>query len=231
MHISIRGALGQGLFALLLVSFTSIGTAYAQEPAADDQGNAQAGAASPETIGEVVVLGVRRSVEGALTIKRESQQVVDSIVAEDIGKLPDNNVAEALQRVTGIQVRRDLGEAFQFLIRGLPDVETLMNGREVFTGTGRFIAVQDIPSELLAGVDAYKSSSPAQVEGGVAGLIDIRMHRPFDFQGFEMSGSARAIYSDQADKYSGIGSFLASNRWDTGSGEMGAIVRFVSRKI
>ena len=82
-------------------------------------------------------------------MKKNADQVQDSIVAEDIGKLPDNNVIEALQHVTGVQISRNAAEANQLLIRGLPDIETLLNGREIFTSTGRFITLQDIPAELL----------------------------------------------------------------------------------
>ncbi len=96
----------------------------------------------------VVVTGVRASVKSSLDIKKKSDQMVDSIVAEDIGKLPDNNVIEALQHVTGVQISRNAAEANQLLIRGLPDIATLLNGREIFTSTGRFVTLQDIPAEL-----------------------------------------------------------------------------------
>src|SRR5262249_448508 len=80
-----------------------------------------------------VVTGVRASVQSALDEKKNADQLVDSIVAEDIGKLPDNNVIEALQHVTGVQISRNASEANQLLIRGLPDIATLLNGREIFT--------------------------------------------------------------------------------------------------
>ncbi len=127
--------------------------------------------------------GVRMSVKSALDEKKNADQVQDSIVAEDIGKLPDNNVIEALQHVTGIQISRNAAEANQLLIRGLPDIETLLNGREIFTSTGRFITLQDIPAELLQRVDVQKSARADDIEGGIAGVIDVRLHRPFDFDG------------------------------------------------
>jgi len=172
----------------------------------------------------VVVTGVRASVKSALTIKKNADQMVDSIVAEDIGKLPDNNVIEALQHVTGIQVSRNAAEADQLLIRGLPDIATLLNGREIFTSTGRFVTLQDIPAELLARVDVEKTPRADDVEGGIAGLIDVRLHRPFDFDGLEIAGGLQETHSSLSDKNNPSGSFLASDRWQTASGEWGLLV-------
>lgn len=174
---------------------------------------------------KLVVTGLRASLISAQEIKRESVQLVDSVVAEDIGKLPDNTVADALQRVPGIQVGRDNGEVNTVVIRGLPNLGTTLNGHEIFTGTGRGVALQDIPAELVAGVDVYKSNSPDQIEGGIAGLIDIRLRRPFDFDGFKLAGGGRAIFGKYADGTSWIGSALVSNRWKlAGGGEFGALL-------
>lgn len=179
---------------------------------------------APPQDGEIVVTGVRGSLASAQRIKQNAITVVDSIVAQDIGKLPDNTVSDALQRVTGVQVTRANGEAGTVLIRGLPNTATLLNGREAFTGTGRGVALQDIPAELLAGVDVYKSSTPELIEGGVAGVIDVRLHRPFDFNGLQIAGGGRAVYSDQSDKWGYLGSALISNRWDTSIGEIGVML-------
>src|SRR5580693_8214667 len=104
-------------------------------------------AAQSSNLDEIVVTGVRLSVKSALDEKKNADQLQDSIVAEDIGKLPDNNVIEALQHVTGVQVSRNAAEADQLLIRGLPDIATLLNGRDIFTSFGRYITLQDIPAE------------------------------------------------------------------------------------
>src|SRR5450432_4790022 len=156
---------------------------------------AQPSAEQSPGLNEIVVTGLRLSVQSALDQKKNSDQLKDSIVAEDIGKLPDNNVIEALQHVTGVQISRNAAEANQLLIRGLPDIETLLNGREIFTSTGRFITLQDIPAELLQRVDVEKSARADDIEGGIAGLIDVRLHRPFDFEGFEAAGTAMGTYS------------------------------------
>ena len=172
----------------------------------------------------VGVTGVRASLITAQELKQNATEFVDSIVAEDVGKLPDNTVAEALQRVPGIQVSRAQGEAGGVVIRGLPNIETTLNGYEVFTGTARGVALQDIPAEMLAGVDAYKSVGPDKIEGGVAGLIDVRLRRPFDFKGLALGVNARGFYSDQAKKDSYNLSALFSNRWKTSEGEFGALL-------
>ncbi len=175
--------------------------------------------AEPGQAADIVVNGVRASIKSAQAIKRNSDQVVDSIVAEDIGKFPDNTVSDSLQRVTGVQVSRGGGEAQTVLIRGLPNVQSYINGREVFTGTFRGVALQDIPAELVAGIDVYKTASPELVEGGVGGLIDIRMRRPFDFgPGLTVAGGGRVLYGDQSTKTSYVASGVISTKRDVGDG-------------
>jgi iron complex outermembrane receptor protein len=184
-----------------------------------------------ETVDEIVVTGQRQAAQSAQQIKKNNDLVVDSIVAEDVGKLPDNNVADALARVTGIQVRRDSGEANSVLIRGLPNLVTLLNGREVFTTTGRYIALADIPANMLQRVDVYKSAAADQIEGGIAGAIDVRTRRPFDFSGAQVNAFGHAVYSDKVEKWNPDFGATASNRWETGAGEFGALlgVSFMER--
>ncbi len=182
----------------------------------------QAGSAADESV--VVVTGVRRAAQRSQDIKKKADLVVDSIVAEDVGKLPDNNVADALARVTGIQVRRDSGEASSVLVRGLPNIVTLLNGREVFTSAGRYINFADVPANMLQRVDVYKTASPEQIEGGISGAVDVRTRRPFDFKGFQLNGNIRGVYSDKSKKYDPDAGVTISNRWDTGAGEVGALL-------
>src|SRR5690625_3574486 len=109
---------------------------------------------------EILVTAIRASDTRVMDIKTDYISRVDSIVAEDIGKLPDNNVVESLQRVAGVQVTdRGAGEVSQVLIRGLPDVSTTVNGRTMFTSTGRALALADIPSTLVSRLDVSKSRS------------------------------------------------------------------------
>lgn len=173
---------------------------------------------------EVVVRGVRGSVMGAQSIKMNAQQVVDSIVAEDIGKLPDNSVAAAMQRIPGVQITRANGEASQVLVRGLPNVVTTLNGRNVFTTTGRGIALADIPADLLQRVDVKKSASAEDLSGGVAGVVDVHLRRPFDFDdGLTVAGGIRGVYSEQAESTDPIASATVNNNWSSDAGEFGAM--------
>lgn len=178
-----------------------------------------------ELLEEVVVTGIRASLDKAIDIKQENMQIVDSIVAEDIGKFPDNNVVEALQRVSGVQVTdRDAGEVSSVSIRGLNDVTTTVNGRNIFTASGRSVALADIPSSLLGQVDVFKTRSADLISSGIAGQVDIHTHRPFDFDGSKVNLAARGIHQEQADTTDPNVSALASNRWETSIGEVGALV-------
>ncbi|OIQ87744.1 vitamin B12 transporter BtuB [mine drainage metagenome] len=175
----------------------------------------------------------------AQEIKREKLEIVDTVVADDINKLPDYSIAEAMQRITGVQVARDRGEgsALQgfyaannalntgITIRGLPMVETLFNGREVFTaGGGRTFNFADIPADMVSAISVYKTSSASQVEGGVGGLVDLRTRHPFDFSGRNVVVSGRLMNGSLADKAQPQISLLASDRWDTSFGEFGALL-------
>lgn len=174
---------------------------------------------------EIIVKGVRGSLTQGLALKKTNIQIVDSLVAEDIGKFPDNNVVEAMQRVTGVQVTgRGGGEVTDVTIRGLPDLTTTVNGRNLFTTSGRQVELQDIPASLLYRVDVYKTRSADLIEHGIAGVLDVRTHRPFNFEGSQISIAGRAIYQDQPEETDPVLSFLASNRWDTGIGEFGALI-------
>ena len=173
--------------------------------------------------------GVRASLRSAADVKRNATTIVDSIVAEDIGKLPDNNATEALQRVTGVQISRDLGEGGAIAIRGLPQVETTLNGRETFTaGGGRTFNLEDFPSELISRIDVYKASQADLIEGGLGGLVDLRTRRPLDLTGLRRSSaSARATYSDSVTE---VDADRLDLRWGTGgatgAGEIGILGSF-----
>jgi TonB-dependent receptor len=192
---------------------------------------AQAAAEKTEPVETVVVTGVKASLIKSLAIKRTNDQVVESVVAEDIGKLPDNNVVEALQRVTGIQVtNRAGGEVGTLSIRGLPDAQTTWNGRTIFTASGTQVALQDIPSTLVRQIDVYKTRDASQLETGIAGQVDVKSLRPFDFKGSKVSLSARETRLDPAKTTNPQLSGMLSNRWETGAGEFGALVNLSATK-
>lgn len=175
---------------------------------------------------EVIVSGKRTALATVQEIKRDKMEIVDSVIADDIGKLPDINVTDAMSRVTGVQILRDRGEGAGVAIRGLTQMETLFNGREIFTaGAGRNLDFADIPSEMLAGIDVYKTSSAGLIEGGVGGTVDLRTRRPFDFSGLQGAASARVIHGDLVDDQQPQFSSLLSNRWQSENfGEFGALL-------
>jgi TonB-dependent receptor len=198
-------------------------TAEAQEAPQDSDAPVDPGAEGAE--GEaIVVTGLRASLRSSQNIKRNSEQIVDSIVAEDIGKLPDLAVSETAARIPGVQVIRRGGEADTVLVRGLPDFATTYNGREIFTAETRVVALQDFPSANIAALEVFKTSTANLVEPGLAGLINVRSRRPFDFRGLEVAGTVYALYTRQAGELTPNGNFLVSNRWDAGGGEIGALL-------
>lgn len=142
---------------------------------------------------EVLVLGVRGAQETAVNLKRDADSVVDGIAAEDIGKLPDVTIADSLQRISGVQIRRSAGEGGAVNIRGLPQVISQLNG-EVYMGSGSITTIQpdfgDIPSQLFKGADVYKSAKANLGSSGITGTVNLKTYRPFDLdQGFTGSGN------------------------------------------
>ena len=174
---------------------------------------------------DIVVTGYRASLGSAQSIKRNSDAILDAIVAQDIGKLPDNTAAESLARVTGIQVNRFSDEVTQVLVRGLPDVATTFNGRDSFTAELRRSQLQDFPAGALAGLEVYKSGTADLLEPGLAGLINVRSRRPFDFdKGLTVAGGVRGTYNDQSKKFDPQGNLLISQRAETSIGEIGWLI-------
>lgn len=187
----------------------------------------------PESIQvqDVVVTGIRSSLRSAQDVKRNADEIVDAIMAEDIGKLPDINASESLARVTGVQVERGGGEASRVIVRGLPDIATTYNGRDIFTAEGRSVAMQDFPAAAISALEVYKSSSAWRLESGIAGAVNVRSRRPFDFEDFKVSGSLRGSYANQSEQYDLNGDILISDRWNTGIGEFGALLNLSQTRL
>lgn len=174
---------------------------------------------------DIIVTGIRASLEKARDKKKNSKQIVDAVVAEDVGKLPDNNVPEALARVPGVQIDRVHGEGSSVTIRGLSDIQTTINGTDVGTAGARALNLADIPAELLKSVEVYKTRSADQVEGGIAGTVNVELRRPLDLEkGLTVAGSYRETFSDIGDTKSPYASLLLADRFDTGLGEMGFLI-------
>ena len=191
-------------------------------------------ALAQEQMETVTVTGIRASLQSAQSIKQNSDQVVDSITAVDIGALPDRNIAEALQRVPGVTlVRGDnandlvrMGSTGQSVfIRGLAWVKSLVNGRDEFTAVnGRSLSFGDVSADLMSAVNVYKSPTAAQIEGGVGGTVDLVTRKPFDQDGFVFAVSGDYTYGSLIDKATPSGNILVSDRWNGKLGEFGALL-------
>ncbi len=164
---------------------------------------------TPQTsnsIDEIVVQGVRESLEKARAIKRDDDQFVDAIVADDIGKLPDTNVAESLGRVSGVQIDRGIGGGSDISIRGERQNVILFNGRQVFDSNGRGGIGPDqlgtstygllalVPSGLISKLVVTKLAGAEQIEGSLGGVVDIVTRKPLDQEGLHFAGSATGTY-------------------------------------
>ena len=155
--------------------------ALAQQQAASPKGDK----AEDGQVTEVVVTGIRRSIENAMAIKRDADSIVEAVTAEDIGKLPDVSIAESIARLAGLTAQRVEGRAQVISIRGLaPDFSTtLLNGREqVSTSNNRGAEYDQYPSELINGVIVYKTPDAALAAGGLSGTVDLQTVRPLDIR-------------------------------------------------
>ena len=223
--------------AAVLLGGLAAGIAFAQ--------TAPAPAPKPEPkpeaqIETVVVSGKRAALSSAQKIKQNSDEIVDSIVADDIGKLPDRSVTEVLQRIVGVTMDRTMAkgdpehfsvEGSGISIRGLTYVRSEMNGRDSFSANGgRSLNFEDVPPELMAAVDVYKNPSAEQIEGSIGGLVNLRTAMPFDFDGLKTALSLQTTYSDLKEKSSPSVSGMVSNRWKTDLGEFGALVNIASSR-
>ncbi|WP_017446807.1 TonB-dependent receptor [Gayadomonas joobiniege] len=167
---------------------------------------ASAGSIAAETgaTDEVIqVKGIRSSLTESMDIKKNAPSIQDSIVAEDIGKFPDQNVAESLQRITGVMISRTNGEGAKVSVRGMgPKFNAVkVNNRTIATSErGREFDFQSIPSELIAGADVIKASRANIAEGSLGAYINVNTARPLKSPGLQAAGSVHAIYNDLAEK-------------------------------
>jgi len=177
----------------------------------------------------VVVTGFRASLQSAISAKKKADNIVDVIKAEDIAQFPDNNLADALQRIPGVAIDRDGGEGRTITVRGLgPDFTRVrMNGMEALattggkdssggTNRGRGFDFSVFAAELFQSVSVSKSPEASMEEGSLGATIDLQAPHPFDYKGFTMAASLQEGYNDLSKKSSPRGSFLISNRWADG---------------
>lgn len=193
---------------------------------------AQTAPASDTAVQEVVVTGIRQSLQSAVQMKKNTMEVVDSIRAEDIGKLPDPNVAETLTRIPGVQGYRYGGEGASpvgvgsgLTIRGLSgQTASQVDGRSYFTAGGSEFNIEGAIPGMVAGLDVYKNPSAEHIEGGIGGLIDIRTRKPLDMPDFSGSAAISGRYNDMVKQWQPEYFALLSHRWSVGDGEMGLLL-------
>ncbi len=215
-----------GLSRAALLSTAASCLFWAGGAAAQTDQNVIAQTTEPEVseVQEIVVTGFRSSLERAIQIKRQSTGAVDSIVAEDIAKFPDNNLAEAIQRVPGVSIARNAGEGKSISVRGLSEEFTRVriNGMEAQAVTaataggvnrGRGFDFNVFASELFSRIDVRKTASAEVEEGSLGATVDLHTGRPFDFPGFTVAGSVKASYNDLSQDQDPRAALLISNRF------------------
>jgi TonB-dependent receptor len=171
---------------------------------------------------EVVVTGFRKSLEDATAAKRSSNNFSDSVFAEDIGKFPDLNIAESLNRIPGVQLTRDVnGEGLNIAIRGLGTnfTKVTLNGSQISVASSgspdsqnqnREVDLDLFPTELFTRLDVNKTPTASMIEGGVSGVVNMRSARPFDNPGTHVNYQLQGAYKDVGSSYSPRGAFTAS---------------------
>jgi iron complex outermembrane receptor protein len=203
-----RAKYGVGMWARL-VGGASLAVLAVTPALAQDQAG---GTAADPPGEEIIVTGIRASLEQAADIKRDAPQVMDVITAEDVGKLPDSNVAEALQRVTGVQITRVFGEGQSVSVRGLQQVRVEVDGRTLLGWSarlsppendqlGRSSGLDSVPSSLFGRLEVRKSPLASQAEGGLGGTVNLVTPKPLSFKEPTISVRAQGVYSENTDKF------------------------------
>lgn len=224
-----------------LALFTAL-PAQAQDTAPPEQ---ETEAGTPEEVVDdenvIVVSGFRQSLETAQAIKRNADTVVDVISAEDIGALPDRSVAEALQRIPGVNVsrfeQRDDPDRFSVegsgvIIRGLPFVRSELNGRDIFSANGgRALSFNDVSPELLGRVEVYKNNTADMIDGGISGTVNLVTRKPIDNDGLSFAGTIEGNYGDLAKEWSPGFSGLLANAWETPIGKFGVQLGYAQQEL
>jgi iron complex outermembrane recepter protein len=220
------------LIASASASALLAGTAHAQNnqpptnsPPSGAVNPAPSGTGSQE---QIIITGFRRSLQASIDAKRRSSVIDDVLSAEDIGKFPDKNVAEALQRVPGVQINREFGEGEHVSVRGTAPslTKTLLNGHSVATAdwfildqlsATRSFNYLTLPAAVVGELEVYKSPQADIEEGGVGATINVHTRNPLDLDPLTISASAQAVYSDRSKKWDPQGSGLVSYKNTAGT--------------
>lgn len=172
-----------------------------------------------DQVEELMVTGIRGSLQRAMDVKRAAGGVVDAISSEDIGKFPDTNVAESLQRITGVSIDRSGGEGQLITVRGFgPEFNTvLINGRQMATeNMSRAFSFDTVASELVSGLEVHKTSTATMQSGGVGSTVNVKTARPFSIGDFKVAGSVKAAMEENSEETTPQISGLVSNVFNDG---------------
>jgi TonB-dependent receptor len=183
----------------------------------------------------VVVTGQRAALQSAAKLKQNAEEVIDGVVAEEAGKLPDKSITEVLQRVVGVTMDRNRSrgdpehfsvEGSGISVRGLTWGSSTLNGRESFSAgwPGRELSWGDIPAELMSAVVVHKNPPAELIEGGVSGQVDLRTALPFDYKGDKFAASTYINHTELGKQTSPALSGLVSKRWENDFGQWGALL-------
>nr|NUR36671.1 TonB-dependent receptor [Sphingomonas sp.] len=211
------------------------------QPASTDPSNNTDAASEKKPASTIIITARRKALADAIAIKKNADTIVDSVTADEAGKLPDNSITEVLQRVPGVSISRFTGAnggstAFQIegtgiSVRGLPFNNSTLNGQQLFSANGASaISWNEVTPELMSGVDVYKATRADIIEGG-ASSIDLRTHLPFDFKDTQFNVSAGGSYGTQVKKASPRISAMFSKRFDTPIGEIGVLWDFAFSRL
>ena len=193
--------------------------------------------AQDDSVEEVVVTGIRGSLERSIDIKRNASNLVEAITASDIGKMPDQNVAESLQRLPGVQIDRQNGEGTKVRIRGLDQNITLLNGETFTSGLEYFqlgeartefdSSLEGVPSELLGGVEVYKTPKASMVEGGMGGVVNLKTRDSLSINEPLLAGNIKMDQGKYSEDAQPSGVLVIGNNWND---KFGAILSLTASK-
>ncbi|HSX50360.1 MAG TPA: TonB-dependent receptor [Cellvibrio sp.] len=178
-----------------------------------------------QLVEEIVVTGYRASLQSALDTKRDSNGVVDAISSEEIGKFPDTNLAESLQRITGVSIDRSGGEGRQITVRGLgPQFNTvLLNGRQMpNANASRGFNFDTVAAEMVSGVEVYKTSTATTQSGGIGATVNVKTARPLDV-GTKLTGSIKGMSESNVSGVTPSVSGLFSTTFNENIGVLAAV--------
>ncbi|MBX9896369.1 MAG: TonB-dependent receptor [Qipengyuania sp.] len=214
---NVTAVLTRALISTCAIALMLPEVASAQDAGAGDS----ADAGSP-----IVVTGIRGSLQSALNEKRNADSLVEVIQAEDIGKLPDQNLAEVLENIPGVQITRDAGIGTGVQIRGSNDNRTEINGvGTVGSGSGRGgISFEDVNAAIIASVEVIKAPTAMTTEGSVGGTINLRTIRPLNLRDPLIAARVQGEYSELSESFRPRISASFGNKWTVGDGELGVVL-------